>query len=78
MAVTSCWKHILLNVAGALKGDAGVDSIKPPCVRGAWGSRADGAGNSNVPQVPVHSALYSGLVFLFFSPWGMVGLLNVT
>lgn len=56
MAVTSCWKDILLNVAGALKGVDGVDSIKLPCVRGAWG-----------PQAPVHSALNTGLV-LFLMP----------
>lgn len=54
MAVTSCWKGILLNVAGALKGVDGVDRIKLPCVSGAWG-----------PQAPVHSALNSGLVLFF-------------
>lgn len=57
MVVTSCWKGILLNVAGALKGVAGVDRIKPPCVSGAWG-----------PQAPVHSALNSGLVLFFNAP----------
>lgn len=54
MVVTSCWKDILLNVAGALKGVNGVDRIKLPCVSGAWG-----------PQAPVHSALNSGLVLFF-------------
>lgn len=57
MAVTSCWKGILLNVAGALKGVDGVGRIKLPCVSGAWG-----------PQAPVHSALNSGLVLFFNVP----------
>lgn len=42
MALTSCWKCILLNVAGTFEGDCEDDSIKPPCVCKEWGAELMG------------------------------------
>lgn len=67
MAVTSCWKCILLNVAGTFEGDGEDDSIKPPCVCGEWGAELMG-----LETQMCHKSLSTqhSIVHLFFS-WGL-------
>lgn len=76
-AVTSCWKCTLPRVVWQFWGIRRRRQHKASLC--AWRMEAElmGAGNTNVPQVPVHSALNSPLV-LFMGLVGEVGLSNVT